>query len=136
MSTDDNQKFNPSLVEDISSGADTATLTIEDKLVSNLPGFSSTGCFVGMVPKSRLCVLLVQECSRILTLAQDPMSGQEPEEATMWTRKEINIFKETIRQEIFSREQFSKQKAFFEEKSVKHHYRGNDTHFLIVIHLW
>ena len=30
---------------------------------------------------------------------QDNMAGQfqEPEEATMWTRKEINVFKETIR---------------------------------------
>jgi len=58
---EDEREEETSLVEDISSGADTATLTIEDKL--------------------------------------DPMSGQEPEEATMWTRKEINIFKETIRKE-------------------------------------
>merc|ERR1719382_508014 len=58
---EDEREEETSLVEEISSGADTATLTIEDKL--------------------------------------DPMSGQEPEEATMWTRKEINVFKETIRKE-------------------------------------
>ena len=70
------------------------------------------------------------------------MSGQEPEEATMWTRKEINIFKETIRQGNIFKETIRQRKhfqgnneaskAFFEEKSVKHQFQGNDTQFLIV----
>ena len=60
------------------------------------------------------------------------MSGQEPEEATMWTRKEINIFKETIRQGKHFQGNNEASKAFFEEKSVKHQFQGNDTQFLIV----